>query len=233
MKIKNSRLKKLFVSLVLPVFFFSFAAAKAEAQDVVDKTVATIGDGLGRPELITYSDLLWELALQPGVSISPPSSSDLNRALQLLINQRLFALEARRVPRTEPNTDEVNAEIKRILARFASTAEFVNRLKAVGFDSVEDDNFERVMADRVKIEKYLDFRFRAFVVITPEGEKKYYDEDFSREFRRSYPSLLKPKFEEVRTQINKTLTEKRIETEIEKFLDEAKQRAEIIVLSEV
>ncbi len=232
MKTKNSQLKKFFVSISLFAFFFAIAPAKTEAQEVVDKTVATIGDGLGSPELITYSDLLWELALQPGVSISPPSSTDLNRALELLINQRLFALEARRVPRTEPNTDEVNAEIKRVLARFP-TAEFVNRLRMVGFDSVEDDNFERIMADRVKIEKYLDFRFRAFVVITPEGEKKYYDEDFTREFRQRYPSLLKPKLEEVRTQINKTLTEKRIEAEIEKFLDEAKQRAEIIILSEV
>ena len=68
------------------------------AQNVVDKTVATVSDGI-RTELITYSDLRWQLALQPNVELSPPSSEDLNNALQLLINQRIFALEADRLPR--------------------------------------------------------------------------------------------------------------------------------------
>jgi len=34
------------------------------AQQVVDKMVATINGGV-RTELITYSDLMWQLALQP------------------------------------------------------------------------------------------------------------------------------------------------------------------------
>jgi hypothetical protein len=37
----------------------------------------------------------------------------------------------------------------------------------------------------------------------------------------------------VQTQINKAMTESKVEAEIEKFLDDAKRRAEIIVLSEV
>lgn len=233
MKINLSLCKKIFFCFCLPALFFANFSEKAFAQEIVDKTVATIGDGFGNPELITYSDLLWELALQPAAPLRPPTSEDLNRALQLLINQRLFTLEARRVPRTEPKKEEVDAEIKRVLAQFPSTAEFVSRLNVVGFDSAEDDNFERIMADRVKIEKYLDFRFRAFVVITPEDEKKYYDEVYSPEFRRRYPSRLKPKLEEVRTEINKTLTERRVETEIERFLDDAKSRAEIVYLSKI
>ena len=233
MKSKKAHLKIFFACLGFLTFLFSASAESVQAQIEVDKTVATVGDGLGTPELITYSDLLWELALQEGVSINPPSSDDLNRALQLLIDQRLFALEAKRVPRTEPTTEEVNAEIKRVLARFSSTAEFVNRLNIVGFDSVEDDNFERIMADRVKIEKYLDFRFRAFIVVSNEEERKYFDTIFTQEFRQKYPSLLKPKFEEVQTQINKALIEDRVADEIEKFLDEAKKRAEIVILSEV
>ena len=105
------------------------------AQNVVDKTVATVSDGI-RTELITYSDLRWQLALQPNVELSPPSSEDLNNALQLLINQRIFALEADRLPRPAPPDKEIEAEIKRILAKFPSTAEFERRLRIVGFESV-------------------------------------------------------------------------------------------------
>lgn len=233
MKIKNSRLNKIFFSFGLLALIFTIFSANAQAQETVDKTVATVGDGLGSPELITYSDLMWQLALEPGAQLRPPSSEDLNRALQLLINQRLFALEAKRVPRTEPTTDEVDAEIKRVLARFPSISDFEERLRVVGFDSVKDDNFERIISDRVKIEKYLDFRFRSFVVITTEDEKKYYDNVYSQEFRRRNPSLIKPRLEEIRLQINKALTEKKVESEIEKFLDESKRTAEIVVLSEV
>jgi hypothetical protein len=217
--------------LLLPVFFF--CASETLAQETVDKTVATVDDGVGKPELITYSDLLWQLALQPNISIAPPSSEDLNRALQLLINQRLIALEAERLPRSEPTDDEVNAKIRDVLSNFSSTEEFEKRLRLVGFDSVKDDNFVRMMAQRVKIEKYLDFRFRSFVVITPEDEAKYYRDVFTPDFRKRFPGVLLPTLDEKRAEIDKTLTETKVASDIETFLDEAKRRAEVIVLSEV
>jgi hypothetical protein len=209
------------------------ASIKTNAQEIVDKTVATIGDGTGDPELITYSDLLWSLALQPGVPLNPPTSEDLNRALQLLINQRLFALEAERVPRAEPTKEEIDSEIKRVLAQFPSTAEFEKRLRAVGFDSVRDENFERMMAQRVAIEKYIDFRFTSFIVITPEDEAKYYRDIYVPEFRRRNPGLLMPTLNEMRPRLRQVLTEQKKLSDIERFLDFSKRRSEIIILSEV
>lgn len=226
------RLKKIYVLFVLSASIFIFSLIKIEAQETVDKTVATVSDGFDT-ELITYSDLLWQLALVPSASLNPPSSEDLNRALQILINQRLFALEAERVPRAAPDEDDIKNEINRVLALFPSTAEFEKRLRLVGFDSVNDDNFERMMAQRVSIEKYLDFRFRSFVVITPEDEAKYYREVFTPDFRRRNPGLLMPPLDERRLQINRILTEQKVAADIEKFLDEAKRRTEIVVLSEV
>jgi len=232
---KEPKFRKFLIALGLLVLAFASFSIDAKAQEVVDKTVATVGDGVGTPELITYSDLLWQLALQRGVPLRPPSSEDLNRALQLLINQRLFALEAKRVPRSAPTQAEIDAKIKDVIDKnfSKSTAEFEQRLRAVGFDSVKDENFERIMAERVAIDKYLDFRFRSFVVITSEDEKKYYENIYSPEFRRLNPSRIKPNFEEVRAQINQTMTEEKVAGDIEKFLDDAKRRAEIIVLSEV
>src|SRR5438034_2324060 len=85
------------------------------AQEMVDKTVAVVGDGL-RFELITYSDLLWQLALQPNTPLDPPRSEDLNQALRLLIDQRLFALEAQRLPHVAPTDAEIDQKIKDILS---------------------------------------------------------------------------------------------------------------------
>jgi hypothetical protein len=220
-----------FLSLFCAALIFS--GANIKAQTIVDKTVATVGDGVGVPELITYSDLLWQLALQPNVPLTPPISEDLNRALQLSINQRLFALEAKRLPRAEITDEEIQEKIRDVLAQFPSTAEFERRLRLVGFDSVRDENFLEIMRQRVAIDKYLDFRFRSFIVITQEDETRYYRDVFTPDFRRRNPGLLLPPFDEVRTQINLQLTEERVAQEIERFLDEAKRRAEIVILSEV
>lgn len=205
----------------------------AKSQDVVDRTIATVDDGVGRPELITYSDLLWQLALQPNVQLSSPSSEDLNRALQLTINQRLISLEAERLPKDAPTDEEIDAKIKDVLATFSSTADFEKRLRLVGFSSVKDDNFVRMMSQRVKIEKYLDFRFRSFVVITPEAEQTYYRDTFVPDFRRRFPGVLVPSLDEKRSEINQILSEDKVALDIEGFLDESKRRANIVILSEV
>lgn len=227
--IRNAcRARDIVVFVVILLVFSS----SAKAQEVVDKTVATVYDGV-RTELITYSDLLWQLALQPNTPINPAGSEDLNRALQLLINQRLFALEAERLPRAAPTEKEINDAITDILGRFPSTAEFESRLRSVGFTSVRDDNFERIIAQRVAIEKYLDFRFRSFIVITPDDEAKYYRDIFVPDFRRRFPGLLMPTLDERRAEINRILTEEKVATSIESFLDDAKRRAEIVIISEV
>jgi hypothetical protein len=202
------------------------------AQNVVDKTVATVSDGV-RTELITLSDLKWQLALQPNTPIEPPSSDDLNRALRLLIDQRLFSLEAERLPREAPTKAEINAKIGEIVSYFPSSAEFERRLKLVGFKSVSDPNFEQLISERIAIDKYLDFRFRSFIVITAEDEAKYYRDVFVPDFRRRNAGVIVPSLESRRALIIAALTEERVAQQIETFLDEAKRRAEVVILSPV
>jgi hypothetical protein len=199
---------------------------------MVDKTVATVSDG-GRTELITYSDLKWQLALQPGVTIDPPTSEDLNRALRLLIDQRLFALEAERLPREPPTKAEINAKISEIVSYFPTPADFETRLKLVGFKSVSDPNFEQIIAQRIAIDKYLAFRFRSFIVITAEDEARYYRDVFVPDFRRSNAGVIVPTLDSKRVEIVNTLTEQRVAEQIETFLDEAKRRATIVILNPV
>lgn len=230
MGFKSRKIGQLKLLLLMTLIVAGFT--KAPGQTVVDKTVATVSDGL-RTELITLSDLRWQLALQPNVSLTPPTSADLNRALNLLIDQRLFALEADRLPRNPPTDKEISDKIGEILSYFPTTAEFESRLRAVGFKSIKDDNFERIIAQRVSIDKYLDFRFRSFIIVTSDDEANYYRDTFVPDFRRRFPDLLMPTLDEKRREINKILTEDRIAAAIEAFLDDAKRRADIVILSEV
>ena len=221
------------LSITLAIFFlFAAASIAASGQTIVDKTVATVTDGT-RTELITLSDLKWQLALQPNVTINPPSSEDLNRALKILIDQRLFAIEAERLPRDPATKAEINAKISEIVSYFPNPAEFERRLMQVGFKSVSDPNFERIIAQRIAIDKYLAFRFRSFIVITAEDEARYYRDLYVPEFRRRNPGVIVPALETRRAAIVEALTEQRVAQQIEAFLEEAKRRAEVIILSPV
>lgn len=206
--------------------------AAVSAQVVVDKTVATVSDG-SKTELITRSDLIWQLALQPGVPLSPPREEDLRQALQTQINQRIFALEAERLPRAAPTDKEIADEIAQILGFFPSTAEFERRLRSVGFTSVSDDNFENIISKRVAIEKYLDFRFRSFVVVTADDEANYYRDTWVPDFRRRNPNAIVPSLDEARARVNAALVEERVAVSIERFLEEAKRRVQVVNLSDV
>ncbi|MEK7724273.1 MAG: hypothetical protein AAB336_08010, partial [Acidobacteriota bacterium] len=60
-----------------------------------------------------------------------------------------------------------------------------------------------------------------------------YRDVYTPDFSRRNPGLLLPSFDEEQVRINKFLTEQKIEADIERFLDDAKRRAEIVVLFEV
>lgn len=206
------------------------AASPVAGQVVVDKTVATVSDGT-RTELITRSDLIWQIALQPGLSIDPPRESDLRDALQTQINQRIFALEAERLPRAAPDNDEIAAMIADLLKMFGAN-DFERRLKAVGFTSVSDPRFEEIIRKRVAIEKYLDFRFKSFVVVTAEDEAAYYRDTWVPRFQRENRGQIVPPLEQVRERMNLEVTEQRVAASIETFLEEAKRRVQITIISE-
>ncbi len=232
MKLVLEKTQLFAASLLVALVCLAGGAANARGQEVVDKTVAVVSDGV-RTQLITYSDLVWQLALQPGTQLEKPRSEDLNQALQLLINQRLFTLEAERLPRTTPTEKEITDKISETLSFFPSASVFEARLKQVGFESVKDDAFEHLIAQRVATEKYIDFRFASFVVISSDDEKKYYSETFLPAFRKASPGVLVPTFEEKQTEIHRILTRQKVAANIESFLDEAKRRNIVDILIEV
>jgi len=230
MKFFSHKTRVMFIGLL--AICLLIAPILVNGQEIVDKTVAVVSDG-ARTELITYSDLIWQLALQPGAQLDPPKSDELNQALQLLINQRLFALEADRLPRAAPTDKEIADKISATLSFFPTASAFEARLKQVGFESIKDDAFVHLIAQRVSIEKYIDFRFSSFVVITPDDEAKYYRDIFVPEFRRKSPGILLPTMQEKRSGIHRTLTREKVAAAIESFLDESKRRVEVTILREV
>ncbi len=179
--------------LLLPFTLLPFyPVSPCRGQEVVDKMVATVNAGV-RTDLITYSDLLWQLALQPNTSLANPSSDDLNRALRLVIDQRLILQEAEKLPTISPTDDEIRNARDQLAKMFPSAAEFQQRLLRVGLTS---EKLDEILEHRVRIEKYLDFRFRNFVLISEKEIADYYQDVYVPRLRRRSPGQIIPTLEE-------------------------------------
>jgi parvulin-like peptidyl-prolyl isomerase len=211
------------------VAFTLIAAAPLSAQQVVDKMVATVNAGV-KTDLITYSDLLWQLALQPQTQLDNPRSEDLNGALRLLIDQHLILQEAEKIPTIVPTAQEITAARDDLARNFASPLEFQQRLQRVGLTS---EKLDEIVEQRLKMEKYLDFRFRNFVVISQKEIADYYRDVYVPRLQTRAPGRIVPSIEQARAEIEKALTEGKIESEMDAFLDTARERAEIVMLSSV
>jgi hypothetical protein len=216
-------MKQLLKTLVLVLTFCSLCAA----QQVVDRMVATVNAGV-RTELITYSDLLWQLALQPSTQLDNPSSEQLNRALRLLIDQRLILQEAEKLPTIVPTAAEIANARTELSRHFSSEPAFRERLQRVGLTS---EKLDEILEQRLKMEKYLDFRFRNFVVISQKELADYYRDVYVPRFRARNPGRIVPTQEQAREEIENEMKEAKIESDTDAFLDTARERAEIVMLS--
>jgi hypothetical protein len=209
---------------------------KASAQIVTDKAVATVTNGArANPDLITYSDLVWQLTLEPSAVFDPrPGSADLNRALKTLEDQLLILQEARKLPlaQTAEAQKEFEDTVKRRrdeLAQVIGPRALEERMARVGLTS---EQLNAILRDRVTIDRYLDFRFRAFVLVSAQEIADRYEKN-SRSLRNS--GILVPTFEQARDRIERVLTEEKIEEQIGKFVDDLREQpgTEIVVLNPV
>ena len=192
---------------------------------MVDRMVAVVND----TGLITYSDLLWQLALQPSVPLETPRQDDLRRALDLLVSQRLILQEAEKLPAVAPTQKEIDDETARLISFFPSQSAFYDRLARVGLGQ-DSAQLREIISDRVRIQKYLDFRFRAFTVVTQADVEAYYRDTFVPNFRRQSPGRVVPELKDVHDRIQKEMVERKVESDTDDFLEQARSTAQITVL---
>ena len=223
--------------ILLPFACHVAAVSSSAAQKVIDQIVALVND-----DVITRSDLLWSLAMDPD-SPNPAEgvSSDLLRQkLDVFIDQRLIAQEARRIPTSEISADEVSKYLKQLIGRFKTDQAFHERVDAVG---LTPDRIGELIRERILIERFVDFRFRSFVFVTEAEIQRYYDEDFAPRVRGRGlvpPSLdaKLPKAKDsekeltVRESITEIIRRSKIDEEIDRFLNAVRQRADITILTE-
>jgi hypothetical protein len=206
-------------------FAFCLLPSPVRGQEVVDRMVAVVNGG----GLITYSDLLWQLALEPDAPLDNPRLEDLRRALAELIDQRLVLLEAAKMPHAHATEKEIADAETELIKHFPSLEEFQRRLDRVGLTS---EQLAEVIHDRIDMDKYLGFRFRSFTVVTPQEVESFYRDVYVPRHRRVAPGAIVPELKTVYEDLQKRLVERKVRADTDAFLDEARSNAQITILDE-
>ncbi|HYJ89361.1 MAG TPA: hypothetical protein VEW46_25085 [Pyrinomonadaceae bacterium] len=228
MHIQLSRHNRLIV-ILLGLLFAQYAAQAQGALEkkgsgkVVDSMIATVNGSL-----ITYSDLIWQLTLEPATVLDNPGVEDLKRALELIVGQRIIHQDAEKLPHIHATEKEVDLALAELVRLFPSQAEFRKRMERTGLTT---EKLREIVSERVDIEKYLDFRFRNFTIVTAKEIEEYYRDVYVPRFRLRSPQQIVPKLEQVRADIERTLEESKVESSLQKYLDDARERAEIVILN--
>jgi hypothetical protein len=225
------------------LYFFALLAllfalcAPASAQVIADKTVASVTNGSQTvPDLITYSDLVWQLALEPGRPFSErPSSEALNEALVRLEEQLLVLQEARKLPlEQKPEAikefdDEVKQTRDDLARRFGSARQLEERMRRVGLTS---EQLDQILRDRVTMERYVDFRFRPFALVSAKEISERYEKEAASLRGRG---RIVPTLEKEHDRIEHDLIEEKIQGDIDKFIDSLRDQpgTEIVILNPV
>jgi hypothetical protein len=187
---------------------------------VVDQLIATVN---GEP--ITQSDIFWGIALDPKAA---PTDELQNWMIEQYIDQSLLFDEAEHLPNLEPSEEEVAGAIADLIKKFPSETIFYQRIEKSGLTSAR---LREIIRRRLQILKYIDFRFRSFAIITEEEIQRYFREEYMpRAISSGMEAREKPTDQE-RNMIEAILIEERIDREIERFLENARQQADIVILA--
>ena len=208
----------------LVVCVTGLATQAANGQQTVDQILTLVND-----DLITRIDLLWSIAMDPKApSPAGPVGPDLlNQKLDVMIDERLIAQEASRIPASPITQDEIDKKRTELIKGFRSEAEFRQRAGSVG---LTPQKIDELLRQRILIDRFVDFRFRSFVLVTEQEIRRYYDETLAPEVRRQ--GQIPPPLDQVRDGIIPILKQRKIDDEISRWIASARQRADVVQLAE-
>lgn len=189
---------------------------------IVDRLVATVNN-----QPITQSEILWQIALDPAGPTGPPQPALYSAVLHQLIDLKLLDQEAEKLPANEITDADIDRYSDTLMKQFPSEAEFRKRLAPVG---LTNEIMRERVRHRLEILHFIDFRFRAFVIVTPQEIEQYYQKIFVPSAREK--GQVVPPLDQVSRAIERDLADQKVAGEMTTWFEEARRRSDIVVLYE-
>ncbi len=202
---------------VLPVFT-ALAALVAQAE-IIDRVAVSVGNSA-----ITVSDLEREIRVTSFLNGVAPDFSPKNRraTADRMVEQKLIRheLELSRYPAPDPSSVEAELEDFRKM-HFQSDAQYRQALR-------EADLTEQEVRDELRWQltllEFIGVRFRPGVQVTEQEIQEYFDKTVKPAAQSGQPIAL----DDFRNEIEDTISGKRADQALDKWLKEARARTEIV-----
>src|SRR5204862_1053641 len=118
-RIKSVKIRP--IGLIRDLFFLGCTIALLTpsvcGQQIVDQVLTQVND-----DIITRIDLLWSIAIDPKAPspVGPVGADLLRQKLDVMIDERLIAQEAARIPTSDITQDEIDKKRTALIAGFKS-----------------------------------------------------------------------------------------------------------------
>jgi hypothetical protein len=191
------------------------------AEEVVDRTVAVVGD-----RAITLSEVKEQLALE---ALDRGESVDVNperyrEVTQRLIRLRLVQREMSLAGFIGATDADVQRQWEAMKQGFDGETAFQQALAGRGLTQETVREFLRQQLD---FEGFVDFRFRTGLVI-PRGEIETY---YEKEYKPSLPALMRPPpLEQVYSELEADLIDRRVDPLLEDWISRVRSQTRITIV---
>jgi hypothetical protein len=200
--------------------------AVAGQAEIVDRIAVSVGS-----RVITETDLEREIRITALLNNAKPDFSAANerQTAERMVDQTLVRteLEASRYP--PPSAADTEAALDEEKARYGSDAEYRRALAQHG---VREDELKARLTWQLMLVRFIDVRFRPGIQISSEEIRKYFDDHMLAGLTEAHPGQT-PSFDDQRAGIEKTLTGKAADQQVEQWLKEARRRTHIEYHEEV
>ena len=187
-------------------------------QQVVDRIVARV-----EGDIVTLSEVR-ELGRYQ--QLVEGRAEDERKLLDRLIEQWILTREAAAAHFVQPADADVSRALAALEKNFESPEAYRARLKALGLSA---EAVRRLVTSQLYLTRYLDYRFRPAAQFGPEEIEKYYREQLVLQLAARGQAA--PALENVIEQIRELLTQREISERTARWLEEARARTRIEILS--
>ena len=193
--------------------------------EIIDRIAASVDN-----HVITERQVVESIRVAAFLNGMPPDFSGAQKRLATdrLVEQYLLRREMDFTRFNRPAETEVEPLLRQVTARFAGDAAYQAALRVAG---ITDAEVRQSLRWQLATLRFIDFRFRPSVQITPSDLRDYYRQQVETWKSKGVKSI--PTFGAARADLEKTLAGERADQALDRWLGEARTQTRIVYHDEV
>ncbi|MDQ2947246.1 MAG: hypothetical protein M3Y27_15165 [Acidobacteriota bacterium] len=192
--------------------------------EIIDRIAVSVGN-----QVITEAQIIDEIRITSFLNNKPPDMSGAAKkaAAERLIEQTLVRREMELGHYPLPDLTEANPLEQELHTKYGSPADFDQALSKAG---IAEPDLKQHLWWQLTLLRFLDYRFRPAVQIQDRPVKDYYDKRRAEWEKQGVTPI--PSLEDSRTDIEKILTEQRVDRAMVLWLVDSRKNIEILFRKE-